>query len=304
VRFAARILGLCAAALAIAVALRRALEKPAQIPPPSAVERDTVVDGVRWRSRERPGMGSEPVVFVHGFLSSSTTWDAVLAAAGDRPAISVDLPGSGYSDRPWPHDYTAGGAAADLIGYLEGRRIGRAILVGNSLGGAVCMVAAAARPDRIRALVLVDSASPRTRIPIGFRLLRTPLVGEVQLELLTRDVMKYTLRHRLYARPERVTEETVDAWWRPVTVPGTRRAVLAANRTSTRGYDDLATRIMVPTLVIWGREDRLLEDAEGLELARAIPDARLVVIPDAGHLPQEERPEEFRRALAAFLAGV
>jgi pimeloyl-ACP methyl ester carboxylesterase len=304
VRFAARVVGLCAAALAIAIAVRRALEKPSPLPPPAANERDTVVGGVRWRSREKPGAGGEPVVFVHGFLSSSSTWDAVLSSAGSRPAIALDLPGTGFSDRPWPHDYTVGGAAADLLAYLEARRLGPAVLVGNSLGGAVCMVAAAARPDRVRALVLVDSASPQTRIPPGFILLRTPLVGELQLELLTRPVMEYTLRHRLYARADRVTEKTIDAWWRPITVPGTRRAALAAIRTTRRGYEGLARRIGVPTLVLWGREDRLLPASEGLELAKAIADARLVVIPDAGHLPQEEQPEEFRRALAGFLAGL
>src|SRR5215510_12225386 len=73
------------------------------IPAPGPGERDTVVDGVRWRSRETPGRGN-PVVFVHGHLASSASWKEILvSASAGRPAIAVDLPGFGFSDRPWPY---------------------------------------------------------------------------------------------------------------------------------------------------------------------------------------------------------
>src|SRR5450755_4777595 len=107
------------------------------IPPPPPGHRDTVVDGVRWRSRETPGRG-HPVVFVHGLLASSATWQEVLGpASAGRPAIAVDLPGFGCSDRPWPCDYSVNGAARALVAFLDARGIARAALVGNSLGGAV-----------------------------------------------------------------------------------------------------------------------------------------------------------------------
>jgi pimeloyl-ACP methyl ester carboxylesterase len=173
--------------------------------------------------------------------------------------------------------------------------------VGNSLGGAVCLIAAAARPQRIRALVLVDSASPRGRIPWNFQLLRMPVVGEIEMQLLARPVMEFALRKRLYARPERVTPETIDDWWLPITIPGTRRAALAAIRSSSRGNENMLEKIAAPTLVVWGKEDRLLPAEEGFHLSSAIRDARLLVLPDTGHLPQEEAPEQFSRAVAQFL---
>jgi pimeloyl-ACP methyl ester carboxylesterase len=87
--------------LAAAVAARRMLERPAPIPSAAPGERDVDVSGVRWRSRESPGKGGPPVVFVHGLLSSSASWKRVLSsAAGGRPAVAVDLPGFGFSDRP------------------------------------------------------------------------------------------------------------------------------------------------------------------------------------------------------------
>lgn len=291
--------------LAILIAARRLTEKEAGIPPPAAGERDTVVAGVRWRSRESPGRRDPTVVYVHGFLSSSATWKKALAPASDEhEAIAVDLPGSGFSDRPWPYDYTAYGQAQHLLRYLEARDIRHTMLVGNSFGGAVCAVAAAARPDRVAGLVLVDSAWPKMRIPLGFRMLRLPVVGELQLELLTRPVMAFTLRHRLYANESLVSEETVDDWWTPVRVPGTRRAALEAVRTSLRGSEAVLGKIRGPTLVLWGKDDRLIPQSEGLALSAAIPGARFATIPGVGHLPQEESPAEFARAVSSFLGGL
>ncbi len=288
--------------VAAAVAARRMLERPAPIPSPTPGERDVEVGGVRWRSREAPGKGGPPVVFVHGLLSSSASWKRVLSsAAGGRPAVAVDLPGFGFSDRPWPYDYTVGAEAGALLNYLDARRFDRVVLVGNSLGGAVCLVAAAARPQRVAALVLVGSASPIASIPWNFQLLRTPVVGELEVELLIRPVMEFALKDRLFARAGRVTPETVDDWWTPIRVPGTRRSALAAVRSSRRGYEDLLSRIRVPTLVLWGKEDKILPAEEGLRLSAAIAGARLVVLPDTGHVPQEETPESFSRAVADFL---
>ena len=124
------------------------------------------------------------------------------------------------------------------------------------------------------------------------------------MELLIRPVMEFALRHRLFARGERVTQEEVDDDWRSVRVPGTRRAALAAVRSSSRGYEDSVSRIRVPTLVLWGKQDRILPPEEGFRLATEIPLARLVVLPDTGHIPQEETPEEFSRAVGQFLDEV
>jgi pimeloyl-ACP methyl ester carboxylesterase len=300
-----RLSGVLVLLLVLAILARRTLEHPAPIPAPGPGEKDTVVDGVRWRSREATGRDSDPVVFVHGLFSSSATWKKVLSsAAGGRAAVAVDLPGFGYSDRPWPHDYTVAGQAQALLRYLEARRLENVACVGNSLGGAVCLIAAAARPQRIRALVLVDSAAPRSRVPWTFQLLRTPVIGEIEMQLLARPVMELALRQRLYARADRVTPETIDDWWSPITVPGTRRAALEAIRSSSRGYENLLEKIRTPALVLWGKEDRLLPPEEGLRLSSDLAGARLLVLPGTGHLPQEEAPEEFSRAVSRFLDEV
>jgi len=281
-------------------------------PPPGPGERDTVVpggplggvSGVRWRSREAPGRG-DPLLFVHGHLASSASWKYVLATAGaGRPGIAVDVPGFGASDRPWPYDYTLGGEASSIEAFLDARGIRRAVLVGNSLGGAAVMVIAARHPERVAALVLVDAASAQMPIPWPVAVLRTPVLGELALAVSTRTSVAIGLRSKIYARASSVTADAIDDAWRPLTIPGTRRAALAAIRTDPARFVGIESRISVPTLVVWGAEDRMIPLEEGRRLAARVRGARLAVIPDAGHLPMRERPELFSEAVRGFLEGL
>jgi pimeloyl-ACP methyl ester carboxylesterase len=281
--------------------------------PPGPGERDVLVRagapqavaGVRWRTRETEGRQGTPLLFVHGHLASSASWKRVLeSAAGGRPAIAVDVPGFGMSDRPWPYDYTVEGWASSLEAFLDARGIGRAVLVGNSLGGAAVMVIAARRPERVAALVLVDAISPETPIPWPAAVLRTPVLGEIALALTTRTSVAIGLRTKMYARASSVTADAVDDAWRPLTIRGTRRAALAAIRSDPKPFLGLESRISVPTLVIWGEQDRMIPLEEGRRLAARIRGARLAIIPDAGHLPMREEPEKFSEAVRKFLDEV
>jgi len=272
------------------------------IPPPVLEHRDTVVDGVRWHSREAPGVGV-PILYVHGHLASSATWEDVLvAASAGHPAIAVDVPGFGASDRPWPHDYSVLGEARSLLAYLDARGIERAILVGNSLGGAAALLVAADHPDRVAALVLAAPATPEAPIAWQVKLMRLPVLGEVALALANRLLAAHGLRSWLFARADRVTPRVVDDAWKPMTIRGTRRAALAAIRSDRRAHAGLERRIRVPTLIVWGAEDRLIPASGAPRVQANIAGSRLVVIPDAGHLPQREQPEAFASTVAKFVA--
>lgn len=260
--------------------------------------------GVRWRSRESPGTG-EPLVFVHGHLASSASWKHVLASAGGgRPGIAVDVPGFGASDRPWPYDYTVEGEARSIEAFLDARGIRRPVLVGNSLGGAAVMRIAERRADRVAALVLVAAATAEAPVPWPVLVLRTPILGELALALSTRATVAIGLRRKMYARASSVTPDAIDDAWRPLTIPGTRRAALAAIRTDPRPFRGMESRIAVPTLVVWGEEDRMIPLEEARRLAARIRGARLEVIHDAGHLPQREQPARFSEVVREFVGSL
>jgi len=226
------------------------------------------------------------------------------AASAGHPAIAVDVPGFGASDRPWPYDYTAAGEAQSLVAFLDARKIERAILVGNSFGGGAALLAAADHPERVAALVLVAPATPAMPMVWPIRAMRLPVLGELALALATRALVARGLRQRLFARPERVTENVVDDAWRPLGVPGTRRAALAAIRSDPKAHRGVEGRVRAPVLVIWGREDRLIPAADAARVHALLPGPPLVLIPEAGHLPQREQPEVFARAVAEFLRGL
>jgi len=263
-----------------------------------------MVGGVRWHSREAPGAGT-PVLYVHGHLASSATWeDVLIAASAGHPAIAVDVPGFGASDRPWPYDYSVVGEARSLFRFLDARGIERAILVGNSLGGAAALLVAADHPERVAGLVLVAPATPESPIAWPARILRTPVIGEIAFALANRSLAARGLRSWQYARAERVTPQAIDDAWRPMTVPGTRRAALAAIRSDPKPHVGLERRVLVPTLIVWGEKDRLIPATDAPRVQASIAGSRLVVIPDAGHLPQREQPEAFARAVAEFVTVI
>jgi pimeloyl-ACP methyl ester carboxylesterase len=186
--------------------------------------------------------------------------------------------------------------------------IERAALVGNSMGGAAVAIVAAERPERVRDLVLIDAAgfnlgpSERPRMVsvamsrAGALLARLPgkrLVVEASLRQVFHDTAHVT--------PERVSEYLAAAR-RPGTFPairslgastGDRQAVVAQS----------LPRVQAPTLVVWGDDDRWIPIAHADLFVAAIPGARKVVIPDCGHVPQEEKPEEVSRLLLEFLSA-
>jgi len=122
--------------------------------------------------------------------------------------------------------------------------------------------------------------------------------------LATRRSVAVGLRRKIYARASSVTEDAIDDAWRPLTIPGTRRAALAAIRTDPKRFVGVESRISAPTLVVWGEEDRMIPAAEAPRLAARIRGARLALIPGAGHLPQREQPERFNAEVRKFLENL
>ena len=266
-------------------------------------ERYETVDGHRLRY-VRAGSGPA-VVLVHGFGSSLYTWkDVIPALALRHDMVALDLPGFGQSDQP--PDLSFADFPRAVLGLMDRLGIEKAALVGNSMGGAAVALVAAEQPQRVAALVLVDAA--------GFNLgaSERPAMVSVAMSragsLLAhlpgkRLVVEASLRQVFHdgslVTPERLSEYLAAAA-RPGTLPAIR-SLGASLRDRAGLVAEALPRIQVPTLVLWGEDDRWIPLAHADLFVAAIPGSRKVVIPACGHVPQEEKPEEVARLLLEFL---
>jgi pimeloyl-ACP methyl ester carboxylesterase len=262
------------------------------------------LSGLRVRYVRR-GRGPT-LVLLHGLASSIYTWaDVIPALAEDHDVVAVDLPGFGGSDIP--EELSSSVYPATVLALMDRLGISRATLVGNSLGGSVAVVLAARHPERVRRLVLIDAAAynlDASRRPMILRLLGFgPVVAAVDALPIRRRVVTAALR-QVFHDPSHVTPAKVEEYLAPLSRPGATAALQSLlARPAAFGLPPLVAEVRVPTLIIWGRNDRWIPVADADRFASAIPAARKVVLEECGHLPQEERPAEVVRLLEEFDPG-
>jgi pimeloyl-ACP methyl ester carboxylesterase len=270
-----------------------------------------LVDGVRVRYRDEGVRTRPPVLLIHGIGRSLEDWEGLYGRlATDHRVISLDLPGFGLSERTEGR-YSMESMARFVIAALDTLGEHRPLhVVGNSLGGAVAMKISALEPERVRSLVLVNSAGFGKEVTIALRLLAVRPIG--------RRLMKDTSRKALY-RTERalfydkrfVTEERLDHAQQVGANPVHTDVLLAVARhlgtfrgVRRRWRTELLRTIAAqhkPTLVVWGEDDRVLP-ASHLEHARSVlPHAEVRLFEHCGHMPQIEREEEFDALVRSFL---
>jgi pimeloyl-ACP methyl ester carboxylesterase len=267
------------------------------------------VDGMQVHLRdEGPHDDPAPIVLLHGTSASLHTWEGwAVALREQRRVIRFDLPGFGLTGPNRENDYSTAAYVQFVRSVLDQLGVQRCVLVGNSLGGQIAWSFAAAMPDRVEKLVLLDASgyppesitTPQS-IPLGFRIASTPGLRVIAEHVLPRGVVESSVRN-VYGDPSKVTPNLVELY-ADMAVREGNRAALA--RRLQQGYTaDVSQlkKITAPTLVMWGGKDRLAPQEFGPRFVRDIPRARLVVFPELGHLPQEEDPAqsvaEFKRFL-------
>ena len=263
----------------------------------------------------------EPAVMVHGLGGAATNWTDLMGLLEDRlHSIAPDLPGFGWSPPPQDGDYSVRAHARALTALLESVGDGRPVhLLGNSLGGTVSLVVAATRPHLVRTLTLVSPALPvlRPRLTnVHLPALAVPWAGQRLARRLGRFPVEQRVRATLalcYADPSRVPPQRVEE----AMTEATRRAGLehdgeamllslrslmsAYLRPGTWPLWRLAEHVTAPTLLVYGLQDRLVDPRTATRAAKAIPDSRLVVVPDSGHVTQMEHPELVAREVRRLL---
>jgi 4,5:9,10-diseco-3-hydroxy-5,9,17-trioxoandrosta-1(10),2-diene-4-oate hydrolase len=248
----------------------------ARVNPTDKRERYIEAAGTRVRFIEagtrKPG---PPLVLLHGYRAGADYWfpHPLPAFAEEMHVIAPDLPGYGYSGRL--PKYSLGVYAAFFGEFLNAMNLESVNLMGHSMGAQVAIAAAARQPERVSKLVLVDSAGlprlePNWQMPLT-------MIGDSSV----RHVKLYPLMMRLALRA-------------------------TASREGLRMLQDehvsnILKWVTMPTLIVWGSRDRVIPMEHGALLARYIPQARLAVIRNAGHMPFYQKPQEFNQLVLGFL---
>ncbi len=254
------------------------------------------------------GEGQGPLlILVHGFLSTHLEFEDVIDQFAPHFHVIVpDLPGSGDSEKPSPTRYVYGveafaEAIADLISAYG---MGRAVVVGHGLGGGVALTLAALHPELVTRLILIAPLCYSFSAKTIFGLPLMPLFGGVLFkQFFGLRAFRKHFRQWVYS-PEFTLPLEVDQNYGAFNSPSGRESAYAVLRSmlDVRATTARITRIRRPTLVTWGRDDRMFPAHHALKLVREIPDARLELF-DTGHAPHTERPAEFALVVREYCDG-
>jgi pimeloyl-ACP methyl ester carboxylesterase len=266
----------------------------------------TLAPGLRVHVRDQGPRGAPALLLVHGSNASLHTWEPWVARlAGRFRVVTLDLPGHGLTGAHPAGDYREEmfvgviGAVADRLG------LDRFVIGGNSMGGELAWKYALVHPARVRGLVLIDaSGAPGaypSKVPIGFRIIQSPVLKPIVRHLTPRTIIEQSLKDSLAVQAA-ITPAMVDRYWELLTYPGNRDATLDRSGFPRRDASLVEMRrLRMPVLIQWGAADRLIPLRWGEWYARALPDARLIVYPQTGHIPMEERPDATAADVIAWL---
>lgn len=255
---------------------------------------------VLYRAGKR---GAEPVILIHGLgTPAARDWAEVIPAlAGSYDVYALDLPGFGASDKG-NHLYSPANYVRVLDALFRERLKRPASIVGHSMGGVIALAYAAAYPDRVRRLVVVDVAGVLHRSVYGEYMGRM-IVGRK----LGSDSPWFEIMAKLIASQ---AENLPAKGAMSIEIPQVRQRLLRGDPTAIAAMalveHDLSRglrAIRVPTLVIWSSDDQVAPPRTGQALASAIPGARLAIIGEAGHAPQISQPARFNALLGDELRG-
>lgn len=265
------------------------MSAPQLIIPPLPELLTTTVVG---RSIKYYDVGSgPPLVLLHGIGGDADEWAFCFERLSrSHRVVALDLLGFGRSDKP-PIEYTIAGFVEVVEQFLNVLNLKRVNLLGESLGGWIASAFALKFPQRVDKLILVDAAGvwgDITTLPIDVR---------VSTRAHLRDVFRLVFYNK-----ELATDALVDYGYQMHLERGDAPTIESVLRnTSGERLDDVINGISAPTLIVWGEQDEMIPLRVGQNLRRLIRGSKLVVIPECGHLPELEKPEEFVDCVLEFL---
>lgn len=251
-----------------------------------------------------------PILFIHGFGASSYSWQRIVPKLSQtNRLILIDLKGHGASPKPLDTAYSLKDQADLVTEFIQEHDLHNLTLVGHSLGGGVALIVALRlaeqSPGRISSLVLIDTVAYSQSLPRFIRLLRLPILGSLATAVTPTTFQVRLMLELAYFDDTKITDELVEAYSAPLRLPGGRHALIeSAKQIVPRDIEEISSlysTITIPTLIIWGSHDEVVPVDIGKRLHQAVPNSRLAIIEQSGHIPQEESPDKALSEISPFL---
>jgi pimeloyl-ACP methyl ester carboxylesterase len=252
---------------------------------------------------EQRGKG-EPLLLLHGFGESTYSWRQVVPGlSAHYRTIAIDLNGFGYTERPKERAaYSRDGQLRLILGVLDALKIESTHVAGHSYGGSLTLALAALHPERVRSLILIDSAAVTYPDEKKSALAKSRTLSRLGLGIALRPSAILRSLRKSYFDDSLATLETAGAYVSRLAIEGVLDAYagLSLPTPSARPPIDLA-KIRRPSLWIWGADDRTVKIEAGRAAAAKMPGSTFAAIKRCGHSPMEERPDEVVRVILPFL---
>jgi len=263
-------------------------------------ERWLNLNGLKVRYLESGKGEKNHVLFIHGLGSAADRWMKIPdRMPSNFHSMAIDLPGFGESDKPSNLEYTVDHFREFIVSFLKETSVPneKTILVGHSLGGYIASEIAIQNHDQVKQLVLVDSSGMLNR--------PTPILDEYLNAAMnpTKENVRQVLE-KMVADPSRIPSQLVEGFIRRINLPNAKNAfrLTLENSANTKiGLKRLRQINGIPTLILWGSQDKVIPVEHSKFFTDSIDDSRLEIIDDAGHAPFAEKPDQVSEILKNFL---
>lgn len=263
------------------------------------------IDGMQVHYRDE-GNGF-PIVLLHGTAASLQTWNAwTKELAKNYRVIRMDLPAFGLTGPNKNADYSIKSYTQFLHQFLTKIKVDKFYVAGNSLGGNIAWNYAEEHPNEVEKLILIDASGLPTNKPQPwiFNLARTPILNSLFLYITPKFIIRKNIE-QVYADDSKITDELITRYHELALRAGNRqafidRAKLDIDVDKNVNFDKLKS-IQTPTLIIWGANDNWIPLENGKKMDSLMPNSKLVIIKNSGHVPMEESPAESLSVLKEFL---
>jgi pimeloyl-ACP methyl ester carboxylesterase len=264
-------------------------------PTPFAEDHFIKAGGVNYHYAEYPAAGAD-ILLIHGFGSSTFSWEKVapILQKEGYHVWALDMKGFGWSDKPLKSKYDAFALTQGVKDWMDAVGLKKVIYAGNSLGGCVGVLMAMESPERIDRMILIDAGGYPMKMPLIIRLGQIPGSIALTKAFFGKWMLDWNLKEVFYHK-DWLTQESIDAYYVRLTTPGSIDAqagvIDALDFDAFDKYIKRIPEIKTPTLIIWGRDDIWIPLENGYKFRKDLANSVLSIIPECGHVPQEEYPD-------------